>query len=176
MQKFSNVRDRGSYLFSVEAGPANALSRRPALHSWCSLPTKPHQACSGRGFVSIPFIGRWGKNCSNPKTWKYSTLEPPLPTAHAALSSHALSSIIKCLPAVTASVWYGWITPLLEFNSLTIYAWRLLESSRDCDMKACGSISGEVVETRGKWTKYEKSLALVKKFPGKRSIEKLNWG
>ena len=82
MQKFSNVRDRGSSLFSGEAGPANALSRRPALHSWCGLPTKPHQACSGRGFVSIPFIGRWEKNCSTPKTWKYSTLEPPPPTAH----------------------------------------------------------------------------------------------
>ena len=176
MQKFSNVRDRGSSLFSGEAGPANALSRRPALHSWCGLPTKPHQACSGSGFVSIPFIGRWEKNCSTPKTWKYSTLEPPPPTAHAALSFHALSSNIKCPPAVSASVWYGWLTPLLEFNSLTIYVWWLLESSPDCDMKAYSSISGEVVETRGKWIKYEKSLALVKKFPWKRSIEKLDWG
>ena len=176
MQKFSNMRDRGSSLFSVEADPYDALNRRPALHSWCGIPTKPHQACSGRGFVSIPFIGRWEQNGSTPKTWKCSTLEPPPPTAHAALSSHALSSNIKCPPAATASVWYGWITPLLEFNSLTIYVWRLLESSPDCDTKAYSSISGEVIETRGKWIKYEKSLALVKKFPCKRSIEKLDWG
>lgn len=58
MQKFSNVRDRGSSLFSGEAGPANALSRRPAPAQLVWPSYKIIRLAVGEGFVSIPFIGR----------------------------------------------------------------------------------------------------------------------
>ena len=57
MKKFSNVRDRGSSLFSVEADPYDALNRRPALHSWCGLPTNPIRLAVGGILSASPSLG-----------------------------------------------------------------------------------------------------------------------